>query len=65
MLKAGKEAESEPSLTLITMFEKTPDPVGVPESLPVDTLKVAQLGLFWTLKEIVSPFGSAAEGRKL
>src|SRR4029434_9255715 len=37
------------SLTAITMPECTPALAGVPESLPVVVLKVAQDGLFWML----------------
>ena len=49
--KAGNDELAVPSLTLITMFEYVAmsAAVGVPESLPVEVLNVAQAGLFWML----------------
>jgi hypothetical protein len=60
--KAGKEALSVPSLTLITMFEKLPVDVGVPVSRPVVALNVAHAGRFVIANVSVLPSGSLAEG---
>jgi hypothetical protein len=56
-----------PSLTLTTTFEYVPTLalVGVPESWPVDVLKLAHAGLFAIEYVNVSPSASAAVGRKL
>ena len=64
MLKAWREAEAAPSLTLITMFEKVPtlELEGVPLRVPVDVLSVAQDGGFWMLKLSVVPDGPLAVG---
>ena len=47
------------------MLENVPADAGVPESLPVEVLKVAQDGLFWMLKVSVSPSASLPVGWKL
>ena len=39
--------------------------MGVPDSLPVDVLNVAQEGRFWMLNVSLSPLGSLAVGVKL
>ena len=61
---AGSDAVSLPSLTLTTIPPKVPMSalVGVPESLPVLPLKVAQLGRFVMLKVNALPSGSLAVG---
>ena len=67
MVKEASETDVVPSVTEITMPGKLPtlpDP-GVPESLPVLVLKVAQLGLFWMEKVSVPPLGSVVVGVKL
>src|SRR5512134_2646738 len=66
MAKAGSAARSEPSETLMTMFEYDPTlvSVGVPYSVPVVASKVAQAGLPEMLKVSGSPSGSEAVGRK-
>lgn len=66
MLNAGRAAEAEPSLTLMTMLANVPtsELVGVPLSLPVLVLKVAQEGMFWMLKLSVAPDGPVAVGVK-
>ena len=64
MLNAGSEADSWPSLTLITMLANVPALVGVPLKAPVEVLKVAQDGRFWTLKVSAIPCGSDAVGVK-
>ena len=48
-----------PSLTLMAMFEYMPvcALLGVPDSLPVVVLNVAQAGLFVMLNASVSPSG--------
>ena len=65
MENAVSDALAWPSLTLIRTFEKDPVEAGVPESLPVEALKLAQAGLFWTLKLSAFPSGSVAVGWKL
>ena len=67
MGNGGNEAVLVPSLTLITMPETVPTEleVGVPDSCPVAMLKVAQLGLFCTLKPSVEPLPPVAVGVKL
>jgi hypothetical protein len=65
MLKALKEVVALPSLTLMMMLLWVPVALGVPAKVPVEVEKVAQLGLFWTLKPTESPFTSFATGRKL
>ena len=64
ILNAGSEADACPSLTLITMFENVPtlELEGVPLTVPVAMLNVAQLGRFWTLKLSVRPAGPLADG---
>ena len=64
MLNAGSEADAWPSLTVITMLENVPALVGVPLRVPVEVLKVAQLGRFCTLKVSVRPLGPLAVGVK-
>jgi hypothetical protein len=65
MLKAGREADILPSLTVRTMFANVPVAVGVPDSLPVFASSAAQVGLFWLVKLSASPSLSAADGVKL
>ena len=62
--KAASEAESVPSLALITIFENVPTLalVGVPERRPVELLKLAQDGGFFTENVRVLPCGSLAVG---
>jgi hypothetical protein len=62
--KEASAALSEPSLTPITMPDVVPTCVleGVPDSLPVEVLKVAQLGLLVIEKVSTCPSGSAAAG---
>ena len=64
MLNAASEAESCPSLTLITMFENVPtlELDGVPLKVPVEVLNVAQAGRFWTLNVSARPVGPEAVG---
>jgi hypothetical protein len=64
---AASEVVALPSLTLMAMlgYEPTFAAVGVPESLPVLALNVAQVGLFATLKVSGSPSASLADGVKL
>ena len=59
-------AEVFPSLTLITMLANVPtlELAGVPLSVPLAMLKVAQDGMFWMLKLSVPPDGSLALGVK-
>ena len=47
-VKAGSDAVALPSLTVMTMFENVPilPDAGVPESLPVDVLKLIHEGRF-------------------
>ena len=61
---AGREAVRLPSLTLMVMFEYVPvcALLGVPDSLPVVVLNVAQAGLFVMLNASVLPSGSFAVG---
>src|SRR6185295_8447185 len=47
------------------MLENVPTDAGVPESLPVEVLKLAQEGLFWMLKVSALPSASLAVGWKL
>jgi hypothetical protein len=63
---AGNDVVALPSLTRMTMFEYVPTctVVGVPDTLPLEALNVAQFGLFAMLKASVSPFASEAEGWK-
>lgn len=60
-----KEDVLTPSLTLIEMEFHKPTALGVPESCPVEELKLAQEGLFAMEYVSVLPSGSAAVGRKL
>lgn len=56
MIANGASAAlADPLLTEITIFEYVPAAVGVPDSVPVAMLKVAQAGMFWTLKESAAP----------
>ncbi len=61
---AGSDVVAFPSLTRMTMFEYVPTcvVVGVPDTLPVEALNVAQFGLFVMLKVSVSLFASIAVG---
>ena len=61
---AGNDAESDPSLTVMTMLLKVRTCVvpGVPESLPVEVLNEAQEGRLLTLNTRVWPSGSEADG---
>jgi hypothetical protein len=61
---AGSDVVALPSLALMTMFAYEPTFVaaGVPDNRPVLALKVAQVGLFATLKVSASPSASDAEG---
>jgi hypothetical protein len=61
-VKAGSEDVSLPSLALMMMLLYVAALVGVPDSLPVVVLNVAQLGLFCTLNPSVSPLASVALG---
>jgi hypothetical protein len=63
-VNAAKEAEEEPSLVEIAMFEKVPTLalLGVPLSLPVVVLKLAQEGRLETEKVSVLPLGSVVLG---
>jgi len=65
--KEGRAALEEPSLTEITMPEYVPTfaAVGVPDSMPLVVLNVAQVGLFCTLKLNAPPLGSLVDGVKL
>jgi hypothetical protein len=64
MLNAGSEALTEPSFTVIVMFEYVPTFVvaGVPLNWPVVALKFAQEGLLAIEKANVSPSESEAAG---
>ena len=65
--KPGREAESVPSLTEISMPESVPTSAdcGVPDSCPVLALKVAHDGLAVMLKVSVMPLGALTDGVKL
>src|SRR5262245_27850306 len=65
--KAGRAAVLLPSDTLMTMFEVVPMwwSHGVPESLPVEVLKLAQPGLLLMAKVSLSLFASLAVGWKV
>src|SRR6185437_12630032 len=65
--KAGRAALAVPSLALMTIFEYMPvlEDVGVPDRAPVAMLKLAQEGLFCTLKDSVAPLESLAVGWNL
>ena len=67
MVKAGSEACCVPLLTLITIFEFVPTwlALGVPESAPVEELKLAQAGWFCTEKVNAVPLGALVVGWKL
>lgn len=62
--KVGTDALRDPSLAVITMPDVVPACalVGVPESLPVEVLKLAQEGLFLIEKVMPWPSGSEATG---
>ncbi len=64
-VKAGREAVTVPSLTLMTIPEWTAAVVGVPESRPVVVLKLAQLGLLAMENPRVLPSASLAVGWKV
>ena len=63
----ARDALLVPSLTEMTMLEYVPTfaVVGVPETVPLAMLKVAQDGRFCTLKESAAPAASLAVGVKL
>jgi hypothetical protein len=65
--KAGSPVVVVPSLALMTMLGYWPvsEAVGVPESCPVVSPKVAQLGLFWIPKVSGMPLVLATVGWKL
>jgi len=64
--KVVSEAVLVPSLTLIAMFASVPafPLAGVPESVPVDVLKLAQEGMFAIEKTSVLPVLLVAVGVK-
>src|SRR5262249_50834809 len=63
MLNAGcREAEVTPSVTMIMIEDVVPVALGVPESLPVVVLNVAQAGLLRMEKVSALPSGSFAVG---
>jgi hypothetical protein len=66
-VNAGSDADNDPSLTEMTMlaYEPTLLLVGVPDSRPVEVLKVAQEGLFTMANASAWPSGSLADGVKL
>jgi len=66
MLNAGSDADAFPSLTEMTILLKVPTALtgGLPLRLPVEELKLAQLGLLTMLKVSVSRFASLATGVK-
>lgn len=64
IVNALSEEVSLPSLALMMMLLNVAAAEGVPDSFPVAVLKVAQLGLFCTLKPRVSPSTSLAVGWK-
>jgi hypothetical protein len=64
MLNVGREALVTPSVAVMMMLENTPVAEGVPESLPVEVLKVAHDGLLRMENVIVLPSGSLAVGWK-
>jgi uncharacterized membrane protein YkgB len=67
MLNAASEAVAVPSAAVITIFSVVPVSVtfGLPESWPVDGLKLAQLGGFLIVKASAPPSESLAVGVKL
>ncbi len=65
IVKAFNVAVALPSLTLIVTLLCVRAVVGVPDNVPVEVEKFAQLGLFTMLKPSVSPSASLATGRKL
>jgi hypothetical protein len=67
IVNAGSEALFVPSLTEIVTFANVPmfAVAGVPESLPVVALNVAQLGLFAIENVSVPPLGFVVVGVKL
>jgi hypothetical protein len=67
MLNAGSEAVAFPSTAVITIFRVAPVSVafGLPESWPVEALKLAQAGAFCTVKVRAPPSESVAVGVKL
>jgi hypothetical protein len=60
--KAGNDRVLTPSLTRIWMLPQSPTAEGVPESRPLDVLKVAHQGLFVMLKVSLARSGSEAVG---
>jgi hypothetical protein len=67
MEKAGSALVLVPSLAAMTILGYGPasGALGVPESSPVVTVKLAQTGLFWMLKLRGVPVGLATVGTKL
>jgi hypothetical protein len=65
--KMGSETEVMPSVAAMMIFAYSPASaaLGIPESSPVSTPKVAQAGLFWMLKISEVPAGLTELGRKL
>jgi hypothetical protein len=59
---AGREALEAPLETLMAMPDAVPALVGVPVTLPVELLKVAQLGLFEMENVRAAPLESDAVG---
>jgi hypothetical protein len=64
MVNPANDAVDVPSLTDITMLPEVPTlaAAGVPESIPVVLLNVAQLGRFEIENDSVPPLGSVVEG---
>ena len=61
---AGSELVCTPSLTLMTMFEYVPTWLleGVPESIPVEVLKLAHDGMFSTENVSAVPLAALVVG---
>jgi hypothetical protein len=63
--KAGISVVVVPSLAVMTILLYWPGALGVPESAPLVSAKVAQSGLFWMPKVRAVPLGLATVGTKL
>jgi hypothetical protein len=61
-VNAAIEAEEVPSLALMTILELVCALVGVPESCPLEMLKLAHEGLFATENDSALPAESVAVG---